>query len=111
MPMDAHPLISVVMPVYNCQRYLASAIGSILTQSYADFEFVIVDDGSTDRSREIIEGFAKKDSRVKLISRPNTGIVGALNDGVAAARGKYIARMDADDISMPERFQKQLDYM
>ena len=105
------PLISVVMPVYNAADYLGQAVSSILAQTLRDYEFIIVNDGSTDRSGKMLEQFAKKDKRIKLISKPNTGIVAALNDGLAQARGTFIARMDADDISLPNRFALQLDYV
>jgi len=105
------PAISVIMPVYNGARYVAQAIDSILAQSFGNFEFHIVDDGSTDRSLKILRAYEKRDNRIKIISRPNTGIVGALNDALAAAQGEFIARMDADDIAMPQRFQTQLDYL
>src|SRR5262245_4670824 len=107
----APPLVSVVMPVYNAAAYVAQAVESIRAQTLGDFEFIIVNDGSTDRSPRLLEGFAARDSRIKLISRPNTGIVGALNDGVAAARGELIARMDADDVSLPTRLEKQVTFM
>ena len=100
------PLVSVVMPVYNAEKYLHEALDSILGQTYTNFEFIIVDDGSTDNSRRIIEDY--RDKRIKLLlHKKNKGIVTALNDGIAAARGKYIARMDADDISDPTRIEKQ----
>jgi len=105
------PKLSVLMPVYNAARYLEEATDSILAQTYRNFEFVIVNDGSTDRSTKILERYAKRDSRIKLISRPNTGIVGALNDGLAACRGELVARMDADDVSMPERFARQVAFL
>ena len=104
-------LVSVVMPAYNVEQYLAASIESILAQTFTDFEFIIVDDGSTDGTVAIVEGIVKKDSRVRLISRPNTGIVGALNDGLDAASGELIARMDGDDLSMPERFERQVQYL
>jgi glycosyltransferase involved in cell wall biosynthesis len=103
--------VSVVMPVYNAARYLAEAAESILAQTYRDFEFVIVDDGSTDRSRQMLDDFARRDARIKIVRRPNTGIVGALNDGIAASSAPLIARMDADDVSLPERLEKQVAYM
>ena len=109
--MNSRPAVSVVMPVYNAQRYLAEAVDSILAQTWRDFEFVIVDDGSTDRSPKLLERYAVRDSRIKLIRRPNTGIVGALNDGLAAASGELVARMDADDVALPERFEKQVAYL
>jgi len=111
MPTPAIPQISVIMPVYNCQDYLALAVQSILSQTVGDFEFLIIDDGSTDHSPKLLQDFARRDRRIKLISRPNTGIVGALNDGLHAARAPLIARMDGDDISLPDRFEKQLAYM
>lgn len=102
------PLISVVMPVYNAERYLRIAVDSILAQTVSDFELIAVDDGSKDKSKAILDAYAAKDPRVRVISRPNTGIVGALNDGLAAARGEFIARMDGDDWVTPDRFAKQL---
>jgi glycosyltransferase involved in cell wall biosynthesis len=98
------------MPVYNAQLYLHEAISSILSQSFEDFEFLIYNDGSTDRSKEIIESF--NDARIIFIDFSfNQGIVALLNMGLQRARGKYIARMDADDIAHPDRFQKQYDFM
>ncbi len=105
------PAISIVMPVYNGGRYLAAAVESILAQDFADFEFVIVDDGSTDDSLRQLEAFAARDLRLKVISRANTGIVGALNDGVNAAKAELIARMDADDVCVPHRLRVQRDYL
>ncbi|WP_432797354.1 glycosyltransferase family 2 protein [Poriferisphaera sp. WC338] len=105
------PSLSVLMPVYNVQRYLAEAVESILNQTFTDFELICVDDGSTDDSLEILQGYAACDPRIRIISRPNTGIVGALNDALAAATAPLIARMDGDDTSSPTRFEKQIDYM
>jgi glycosyltransferase involved in cell wall biosynthesis len=105
------PAISVLMPVYNGERYLAESIRSILAQTFDDFEFIIVNDGSTDRSEKMIADFERQDRRIRLISRPNTGIVGALNDGLAIAEAELIARMDADDVSTPQRFQRQINYL
>ena len=95
------PTVSVLMPVYNCAAYVGEAVESILNQTWKDFELIAVDDGSTDGSLAVLEEYAKRDGRMRVISRANTGIVGALNDGLAAARGKYIARMDGDDVSLP----------
>ncbi len=103
--------ISVVMPVYNAKRYLKEAIESVLNQTYPHFEFIIVDDGSTDKSLDILKQYKNKDPRIRIISRSNTGIVGALNDGIEAAQGEFIARMDADDIALPARFNRQLELM
>lgn len=109
--MNASPVISVVMPVYNAARFLRDAVNSVLTQTFADFELIAVDDGSTDQSRDILESLAATDRRIRIISRANTGIVGALNDGLAVARGEFIARMDADDLSLPIRFERQLTWL
>ena len=105
------PAVSVVLPVYNASRYLRLAIQSVLAQTLRDFELIAVDDGSRDDSLAILREFAGHDSRVKVVSRPNTGIVGALNDGIAAAQGELIARMDADDVARPERFARQLSFL
>lgn len=105
------PLISVVMPVYNAERYLRLAVDSILAQTLPDFELIAVDDGSKDRSKEILEEYAARDRRVRVVSRPNTGIVSALNDGLAVARGNFIARMDGDDWVTPHRFEKQAAFL
>jgi len=103
--------VSVIMPVYNCERYLADAVQGILRQTFADFEFIIVDDGSRDSSLSILREFESNDARIRVVSRPNTGIVGALNDGIKHARGQFIARMDGDDVSLPERFERQLVFL
>ncbi len=105
------PVVSVIMPVFNGEHYLDQAIASVLAQTLADFELIVVDDGSTDQTPAILGRCAKNDARVRIVSRPNTGIVGALNDGIAVARGEFLARMDADDLCEPERFAKQVDYL
>jgi glycosyltransferase involved in cell wall biosynthesis len=105
------PAISVLMPVYNGARYLAEAVESILAQTYRDFEFVIVDDGSTDRSPTMLDEYARRDARIKVVRRANTGIVGALNNAIAESKAALIARMDADDVSLPDRLEKQVAYM
>ena len=109
--MSGNPLISVLMPVYNAERYLAQAVESVLAQTLGDFEFIIINDGSTDRSEEILRGFAARDSRIRLISRPNTGYVVALNEGLGQACGEFIARMDADDVCLPRRFERQIAFL
>jgi glycosyltransferase involved in cell wall biosynthesis len=109
--MSAQPTVSVLMPVYNVERYVAEATESILSQTYEDFEFIVVDDGSTDASLDILQNYTRQDKRIRLTSRPNTGLVGALNDGLTAARGQFLARMDADDVSLPERLEKQVEYL
>lgn len=109
--MNNNPVISVVMSVYNGEKYLDEAIESILNQTYRDFEFIIINDGSTDKSLEIIEKYKKQDKRIVLISRENRGLIASLNEGIKKAKGKYIARMDADDISLPTRFEEQIKYI
>ena len=98
------------MPVYNAGYYLKEAIDSILNQSFSDFEFFIIDDKSTDNSLEIIKSY--KDDRIILIEKQsNTGYTDSLNMAIKLSKGKYIARMDADDISSPKRFLKQYEYL
>ncbi len=105
------PTLSVCMPVYNADDFVREATESILQQTFTDFEFIIIDDGSTDKSREILEELARRDTRIRLVSRPNTGYTIALNEALQLARAQYVARMDADDISMPDRFEKQVKYL
>ena len=107
--MEKSPKISVVMPTYNAETYLREAIDSILNQTFTDFEFLIIDDNSNDKTREIIKSY--KDKRIRLIDGPGKGISAALNVGLKEAKGEYIARMDADDISLPERFEAQVKFM
>lgn len=109
--MGRAPAVSVVLGVYNGQRFLAEAVESILNQTFTDFEFIVADDGSTDRTPEILRDYASKDSRMKVIRIPHGGIVDAANAGLAAARAPLIARADADDVTMPDRFAKQIEYM
>ncbi len=98
------------MPVYNAEKFLREAIDSVLNQSYGDFEFIILNDGSKDSSLEIINSYT--DPRIKLIHNPiNLGYCTKLNEGLKAASGKYIARMDNDDVSMPERFEKEVTFL
>jgi hypothetical protein len=105
------PLISVCMPVYNAKRYLEEAIESILGQTFGDFEFLIIDDGSTDRSLAILKRYAAQDARIRLSSGPNAGYVVRLNEMLHQARGDLIARMDADDVALPDRFARQVDFL
>lgn len=108
--MTKRPLISVVMPVHNAEKYLKPAITSILTQTCRDFELIIIDDASTDRSKEIIKTIT--DKRVRLIRNEfQCGVAASLNTGLKLARGRFIARMDADDISYPQRFEKQVKFL
>lgn len=107
--MKTTPLVSVVMSVYNGEKYLRESMESILSQTFTDFEFIVVDDGSIDKSKHVIASFT--DKRIKYVYQENQGIVGALNVGVAAAQGRFIARMDADDIAEPARLLQQVKYL
>ncbi len=104
------PKISVVMPVYNGEKFLREAIDSILNQTFSDFEFIIINDASTDSTEDIIKSYDDK-RIVYLKNSSNLGVACSLNNGLDIARGEYIARMDADDISLPERFAKQVAFM
>ena len=106
------PLISVLMCVHNGERYVTEAIESILAQTLPHFEFIIVDDASTDGTPAILEGFLSKDPRIQLFRLDeNLGLTRALNFGLEKCAGKYIARIDADDRSLPERLQRQFDFL
>lgn len=101
------PIISVLMPAYNAAEYIREAIDSILTQTFTDFEFIIINDGSTDSTEDIILSYS--DKRIKYYANEcNLGIVKTLNRGIDLSNGRYIARMDADDVSMPDRLEKQV---
>jgi glycosyltransferase involved in cell wall biosynthesis len=103
-------LISVILPAYNAELYLKEAIDSILAQTFTDFELIVINDGSTDKTEEII--LAYEDERIVYIkNEQNLGLIGTLNKGMDLAKGKYIARMDADDICFPQRFAKQVDFL
>ncbi|HEX4132682.1 MAG TPA: glycosyltransferase [Pirellulales bacterium] len=111
-PAETQPVrVSVLMPVYNAAAYVRKAIESILAQSMRDFEFLIFDDGSTDQSRAIVEQCASGDPRLKVFSDGHRGYTPRLNRGIELARGEFIARMDADDISLPDRFERQLAFL
>ncbi len=101
------PPISVVMSCYNAERWLAESIESVLCQTWRDFEFILVDDGSTDATADIIARYAEADRRIVPISKPNTGLADSLNTGIARARGIWIARLDADDLCEPNRLASQ----
>ena len=104
------PRLSVVMPVFNGAVWLQKAIELVLQQSFSDFEFIIVDDASTDASKQIAMEAARIDSRIRRIDQRHMGVAAALNRGVALARSPWIARMDADDIANPARFQQQITF-
>lgn len=102
--------VTVLTSVYNGEKYLRKAIDSIFNQTFRDFEFLIINDGSTDRTAEILESY--NDPRIKIINNEkNMGLTKSLNKGLKMAKGEYIARMDADDISMPDRLKKQVDFL
>ncbi len=104
----SEPKISIIMPVYNTQDYLAEAIESVLDQTFYDFELIIVDDDSSDKTLNIAKKYAKKDERIKIIKNEiNKNIGASLNNGIYYSSAKIIARMDGDDISMPTRLEKQ----
>jgi glycosyltransferase involved in cell wall biosynthesis len=106
------PKVSVLMPVFNALPYLADAIDSVLAQTLADFEFIIVDDGSFDGSRDLLEHYAGRDRRIRVLRNDtNLGIAETLNRGISECLGDYIARMDADDVSLPGRLQQQVELM
>jgi len=104
------PRISVAMSVYNNAAVVAQAIDSILAQSFGDFEFLIVDDGSTDNSPAVLDDYARRDPRIRLWHEPNRGLIASLNLMIAHAQGELIARMDGDDIALPERFARQVAF-
>ena len=106
--MLAKPDLTVVMPVFNGGKYVGNAIDSILDQTFRDFEFLVTDDGSTDETPNILAEYARNDSRITVISQENGGITESLNRMVRIASGNFIARMDADDVSMPMRLEKQV---
>lgn len=105
------PALSVVLPVFNGQRYLAEAIDSILEQTFIDFELIMIDDGSSDDSLRIMEAYEQLDSRVRVITRENRGLPTTLNEAIDISRGKWIARMDHDDICHANRFLLQTEFM
>lgn len=105
-------MISVIIPCFNASRYLKSAVESIINQSYSNLEIICINDGSTDETLDILETIQKTDSRIRIINNPqNLGLIKTLNKGISIAKGEYIARMDADDISHPERLERQLTYL
>jgi hypothetical protein len=105
------PAVSVLMPVFDAERYVEEAVDSILDQSFRDFEFLIFDDGSSDRSPEILERARARDARIRLFLESHRGLTLWLCKGVAEARGEFIARMDADDVAHPERLARQVEYL
>ena len=108
---DQSPTVTVAIPVYNAELYLREAMESVLSQSYEDFEVIAINDGSTDGSLSILREYEASDSRVRIISRDNKGLISTLNEIIDNARGGLIARMDADDICMPDRFERQVKFL
>lgn len=105
------PLISVQMPVYNGAEHVAEAVESILGQTLEDFEFIIIDDGSTDNSLAILQGYAAADERIRIYARENRGLSATQHELVTRARGKYIAQLDQDDVALPRRLELQVDFL
>ena len=105
------PLITVALPVYNGEKYLAEALDSILAQTFTNFELIVIDDGSSDSSLEILKKYQKLDSRVRLVARENRNVAATLNEIIFLARGEWFARMDQDDIALPQRFERQLQWL
>jgi glycosyltransferase involved in cell wall biosynthesis len=109
--MQATPTISCVTCVYNAAPYICETIESILGQTLRDLEYIVINDGSTDDSLAKIEKYAAKDARIRLVSRENKGIVESANEGLALARGQFLARIDSDDVAAPTRFERQAQYL
>lgn len=110
--LNTTPFVSVIMPVYNSEQYISYSVKSILNQSYTNFEFIIIDDASTDETLEKLLEFKKKDKRIILVkNKKNEGVTKSLNKAIKKAQGKYTIRMDADDWSYPDRFRLQVEVM
>ncbi len=109
--MSAVPTVSVLMAVYNGEKYLAEAMDSILSQTFNDFEFIIVDDGSKDASLKMLNDYAAHDQRIIVHPQQNRGLTASLNSAARMSRGKFLARMDPDDVALPQRFEEQVDYL
>ena len=109
--MNTQPLVSVIIPVYNADKYLKDSLQSIIYNTYKNLEVICINDGSSDKSLKILNDVASTDKRIKIINQKNKGIVSALNIGIQAANGKYIARMDADDIAVSDRIEYQINLL
>lgn len=109
MNTDTRPTISVLLPIFNASNYLRESLDSLFAQSFRDFEVVAIDDGSVDDSYRIASSY--EDPRLRLLRQQNLGLASTLNRALSLARGRYIARQDADDIALPERFKKQVDFL
>jgi glycosyltransferase involved in cell wall biosynthesis len=108
---SSKPLISVIIPAYNAERFMVSTLESVLSQTYAPIEVLVIDDGSTDATAALVDRYRAKDPRIRLFSQPNAGVAAARNHGIAAARGEFIAPIDADDIWFPEFLEQVLEPM
>lgn len=104
-------LISVIIPAYNVEKYIAKNLDSVMGQTYKNLEIIVVNDGSTDSTREIVEEYVKKDSRILLINQENRKLAGARNTGLRIAKGEYICIFDSDDLMVPEKIEKQVAYL
>ncbi len=107
--MPSKPLVSVNIPAYNSERFIAETIESVISQTYQNLEVIVVDDGSVDRTGEIVEAFARRDPRVRLICQSNHGVAMTRNKAIEASTGDFIATLDADDLWAPEKLEKQVD--
>ena len=106
---NKNPVVTVVMPAYNCELYIEESIRSVMAQTYKDWELLVIDDCSTDSTRSIIQAISKEDDRIKLIENPqNVGVAKTRNKGFELSKGDYVALLDSDDIWMPEKLEKQL---
>lgn len=105
------PLVSVVMPAFNAEQYVGEAIESILCQTLSDFEFIIIDDGSTDNTEKVLTEYETRDTRIQVLRQRNSGVAASMNLGCSLTKGKYIARMDADDLSHPRRLSRQVEFL
>nr|WP_275983432.1 glycosyltransferase family 2 protein [Paenibacillus hamazuiensis] len=104
--------VTVLLPVFNGIPYIEEAIISVLSQTFTDFEFLLIDDGSRDGTLQLLQGWQARDGRIKVVvHETNRGLIASLNEGLSLATGKYIARMDADDVCLPHRLQRQVEFM
>src|SRR4051794_12933269 len=109
--MTDHPLVSVIVPVFNGVEYVGEAIESALRQTYTNIEVIVVDDGSTDHTRSVVKSLAGRDGRVRLVGQANGGVARARNQGILFARGEMIAPLDADDLWAPNKIERQMSRM
>ena len=108
---DKTPLVSIITATYNDESYIENSIRSVLSQDFTDFEYIIINDGSVDNTKKIVQRLQKEDSRIRLINQQNKGLVASLNRGINEARGKYIARIDGDDEWLPHKLKTQVDML